>query len=88
MNAKLLEAASVVIPNKQMLVNVISRRVKQLARGHRPLIEFVPGMGLADVALTEVIDAKLTYELTPIDGVTADAEKVLEFPTGTRKKVG
>lgn len=85
MNAKLLSAASAVIPSPQMLVNVISRRVKQLARGHRPLIEFVPGMGLADVALTEVIDGKLTFEST-LEDATVDAANVLEFPAKTRKK--
>ena len=55
MKAHLLKAANEVILDQQMLVNVISRRVRQLSLGHRPLVEFAPGMGLADVALTEVI---------------------------------
>ena len=64
MKAHLLKAANEVILDQKMLVNVISRRVRQLAQGHRPLIDFTPGMGLADVALTEVINHKLTYEST------------------------
>ena len=55
MKAHLLKAANEVILDQKMLVNVISRRVRQLSLGHRPLVEFAPGMGLADVALTEVI---------------------------------
>jgi len=64
MKAHLLKAANEVILDQQMLVNVISRRVRQLSLGHRPLVEFAPGMGLADVALTEVIQKKLSYEST------------------------
>lgn len=64
MKAHLLKAANEVILDQKMLVNVISRRVRQLAQGHRPLVEFTPGMGLADVALTEVINKKLTFEST------------------------
>ena len=64
MKAQLLKAANEVILDQKLLVNVISRRVRQLSQGHRPLVEFAPGMGLADVALTEVISGKLTYEST------------------------
>ena len=64
MKAHLLKAANEVILDQKLLVNVISRRVRQLSHGHRPLVEFAPGMGLADVALTEVISGKLTYEST------------------------
>ncbi len=86
MNSNLLRAASTIIPNQQLLVNVISRRVKQLARGHRPLVAFVPGMGLADVALTEVIEAKLTFELAPEDPAKPDDEKVVAFPAVASRK--
>ena len=53
MNAELLKAATEVVHNQQILVNIVSRRVRQLSLGHRPLVEFVPGMGHADVALTD-----------------------------------
>ena len=45
MKADLVKAASEVIPNQQILVNMISRRVRQLCLGHRPLVEFSPGLG-------------------------------------------
>ncbi len=85
MNAKLLNAASIVLPDQQMLVNVISRRVKQLALGSRPLIAFVPGMGLADVALTEVIEGKLTFESTLGQMAQPEAAKVVRFPIATKQ---
>ena len=54
MKAELVQAASAVIPNQQILVNMISRRVRQLCLGFRPMVEFVPGMGNADIALMEI----------------------------------
>ncbi len=88
MKSALLNAASLVVPKTQILVNMISRRVRQLSQGHRPLVEFVPGMGLADIALTEVIQGKLTYESTfGLDKTeTAPAPKVVTFPAGAGKK--
>ena len=62
MQSQLLEEASKKIPSPQVLINVVSRRVRQLSAGHRPLIEPAPRMGLADIALKEIIDGKLTYE--------------------------
>jgi DNA-directed RNA polymerase subunit omega len=60
MNSNLLAAASKVIPLTELLVNVVSRRVRQLNLGHRPLVATPPGMGTADIALTEIIEGKLT----------------------------
>jgi DNA-directed RNA polymerase subunit K/omega len=70
MQATLLTNAATVIPNQHLLVNVVRLRVRQLMRGHRPLIPTPPGMGLADVALSEVIAGKLTHESAP--GVIPD----------------
>ena len=86
MNAKLLDAASTVVPSQHMLVNVISRRVKQLAFGHRAMVAFVPGMGLADIALMEVIEKKLTFESTLGQNAKPEADKVVPFPAVARKK--
>jgi DNA-directed RNA polymerase subunit omega len=62
MNAKLIAAASKVIPSTDLLVNVVSRRVRQLTLGHRPLVVVPPGMLAADIALTEIIEGKLTSQ--------------------------
>jgi DNA-directed RNA polymerase subunit omega len=64
MNANLVKAANEVVPNQQILVNMVSRRVRQLALGHRPLVENTIGLREADIALTEIATGKLTYEST------------------------
>jgi len=82
MHPVLLKSASAVIPNPQLLVNVIRQRVRQLIRGHRPLIVATPGMGFCDVALSEVIAGKLSYEAAP--GVKPDGSfaPIVTFPGG------
>src|SRR5688572_8812738 len=65
MTTQLLQDAAQVIPNQQLLINVVSRRVRQLGLGHRPLVEATPRSSLTDIALREIIAGKLTYELTP-----------------------
>ena len=64
MKAELVEAASKVITSPQILVNMVSRRVRQLTLGHRPLVVCAPGLGAADIALTEIANGKLTFEST------------------------
>jgi len=64
MQTHLLEKAATVITSTQVLVNVISRRVRQLMDGHRPVVEVQPRMGLADIALSEVTEGRITYEHT------------------------
>ena len=65
MTTQLLQEAAQVIPNQQLLINVVSRRVRQLGLGHRPLVEATPRSSLTDIALREIIAGKLTYELAP-----------------------
>src|SRR6266487_2358670 len=52
MKADLVKAASEVILNQQILVNMISRRVRQLSFGHRPMVEYAPGLGSARMGKT------------------------------------
>ncbi len=84
MKADLIAAASKVVSNQQILVNLVSRRVRQLAFGHRPLVEFVPGLGHADVALSEIASGKLTYESTFGQNGNSEGQlssgDVIEFP--------
>jgi len=86
MNANLIAAASKVIPSNELLVNVVSRRVRQLTFGHRPLIVVPPGMLAADIALTEIIGGKLTSE--PAVGEDKPEADVVVFPgvVTSRKK--
>jgi DNA-directed RNA polymerase subunit omega len=62
MTTQLLQEACQVIPNQQLLINVVSKRVRQLGLGHRPMVETTPRMSLTDIALKEIIAGKLTYE--------------------------
>ena len=80
MNADLLTAASEVIPNQQILVNMVSRRVRQLSLGHRPLVQCAPGLREADIALTEIANKKLTFELTFGQNGNAASVEVVQFP--------
>ncbi len=64
MSSLLLEEALKKIPSQQLLVNVVSKRVRQLSQGHRPMIDIGVRMGFADIALTEVIEGKLTFEMS------------------------
>jgi DNA-directed RNA polymerase subunit omega len=84
MKAHLIEAASQVIPNQQILVNVVSRRVRQLTLGHRPMVDVAPGTRSADIALTEIIQKKLTFEST--FNTDANNAVVVPFPTANGRK--
>ena len=86
MQSTLLSSASVTIPNQHLLVNVVRLRVRQLMRGHRPLVATPPGMGLADIALSEVIAGKLIHESVP--GLLPDQSfmPIVAFPGGKLEK--
>jgi DNA-directed RNA polymerase subunit omega len=60
-----LRAALVVIDDPNILVNVISTRVKQLKRGSRALVVSLEKLSLEDTALREVAEGKISYELGP-----------------------
>lgn len=59
MKSDLVEKASQIIPDPQILINVISKRVRHLNGGRSPVVAVRPGMGAADIALTELIEGKI-----------------------------
>lgn len=61
-----LSRAREVIPDVYILVNVVSRRVKQLRRGARPLVQSLEKLELEDVALREIGEGKISYEIAII----------------------
>jgi DNA-directed RNA polymerase subunit omega len=74
MTTQLLQEAAQVIPNQQLLINVVSKRVRQLGLGHRPMVETTPRMSLTDIALKEIVAGKLSYEsLQAADGAASSA---------------
>ena len=58
-----LKAALLKIEDPNILVNVVSRRVKQLRRGHRALVESLQKLTTEDIALREIIEGKISYEM-------------------------
>ena len=58
-----LRSALAVIDDPTVLINVVSRRVKQLKRGNRPLVESLEKLSAEDTALREIAEGKITYEL-------------------------
>ena len=62
MRDEYLKEAIKIIPDTNALINVVSRRVKQLKRGHRPLVESLEKLNPEDIALREVIEGKINYE--------------------------
>jgi DNA-directed RNA polymerase subunit omega len=67
MNAELCKKAAEKVGNPNVLVNIVSRRVRQLNSGggglSRPLIANVGNLGAADIALREIIEEKIGWDL-------------------------
>jgi DNA-directed RNA polymerase subunit omega len=76
LNAELCKRALEKVGNPNVLINLISRRVRQLNTGgggsSRPLVGNTTSMGAADIALLEIIDDKLGWQALESD--TAKAE--------------
>jgi DNA-directed RNA polymerase subunit omega len=67
MNSELCRLALEKVGNPNVLVNVVSRRVKQLNAGGgglgRPLVQDPTGLGAADIALREIVEGAIDFEL-------------------------
>ena len=64
MNTELLTAAKERIPSIPVLINMLSKRVRQLNAGFRPYVKpESPGEEKLDIALREVADGKLIAEI-------------------------
>ena len=59
MKSNLVDEAAKIVTDPQVLINLVSQRVRQLNSGRSPLIDAMPSMGIADIALTEIIEGKL-----------------------------
>ena len=64
MDSKLLKAAHEKIPSVPVLVNLISKRERELINGAKPLIRPESlDIDKCDIALQEVVDGKLVAEI-------------------------
>jgi DNA-directed RNA polymerase subunit omega len=82
MNAALVKKALEKVLNPNILVNLVSRRVRQLNSGgggrSRPLVADVVNLGAADIALREIVEEKMGWEMPEIVELTR--------PTGRNRK--
>ena len=82
MNAELIKKALEKVGNPNVLVNLISRRVRQLNSDgglrSRPLVLNTGNLGLADIALREIIEEKMGWEMPEVVTLTR--------PTGKKRK--
>ena len=64
MNVNYLASAKDRVNNVPLLINMVSRRVRQLIAGQRPLVKpDSPNMPPMDLALKEIAEGKLTAEI-------------------------
>ena len=62
MRTELVEKASEIVTDFPLLINMVSKRVRQLNNGRSPLIPVIERLGAADIALTEIIEGKIVLE--------------------------
>ena len=79
MNAEFTKKALEKVGNPNVLVNLISRRVRQLNAGagaiSRPLVADTQNQGAADIALREIIEDKIGFEMPEIVELTRPVNK-------------
>ena len=80
MNAELCKKSLEKVGNPNVLINIVSRRVRQLNIGGggmgRPLVDVPPTLGAADVAMTELLEDKIGFNLPePVAAVRPTPKK-------------
>jgi DNA-directed RNA polymerase subunit omega len=79
LNAELTKKALEKVGNPNVLVNLVSRRVRQLNSGagavSRPLVDVPATMSVADIALTEIIEDKIGFEMPELVELTRPTAK-------------
>jgi hypothetical protein len=82
MNAELVKKALEKVVNCHVLINLVSQRVRQLnsAAGGRcnPLVADITNLGAADIALREIIEDKIGFDMPAI--------VELKRPTGRNRR--
>jgi DNA-directed RNA polymerase subunit omega len=67
LNAELCKQALDKVGNPNVLVNLISRRVRQLnaggGPGNRPLVSETATLGVTDIALREIVEGKMGWDI-------------------------
>jgi DNA-directed RNA polymerase subunit omega len=86
MNSELVKKALEKVINPHVLVNLLSRRVRQLNSGHngscRPMVAHAENLGVADIALREIIEDKMGFEMPEIIQLTRPTGRNRRKPQG------
>jgi DNA-directed RNA polymerase subunit omega len=79
MNAELQKKCLEKVGNPHTLINLVSRRVRQLNAGSggisRPLVDDAHTLGVADIALREILEEKITFQLPELAEPTVAPKK-------------
>jgi DNA-directed RNA polymerase subunit omega len=79
LNSELCKQALAKVGNPNVLINLISRRVRQLNSGaggsSRPMVLEAAGMGVADIALKEIIEDKLGWMMPELESPAVEHAK-------------
>ena len=79
MNPEFAKQALAKVGNPNVLVNLVSRRVRQLNAGggplSRPLISDTGNLGLGDIALLEIIHDKMGFDMPEQNVLTTEKPK-------------
>lgn len=91
MNADLVNKALEKVVDPYVLVNLQSRRVRQLNAGGgkicRPLVTNTVNLGVADIALREIIEDKMGFDMPEFVPLTRSAGQNRRRPHGWGKPV-
>lgn len=74
-----LDVALQQVPNRYILINIVSKRVRQLIEGFRPLTTTEGNLSHMDIALKEVSEGKIAFKLP-------DQKELAEERARRRKK--
>jgi len=89
MNAILVKQALEKVLNPNVLVNMVSRRVRQLTTGgggsSRPLVADTTNLGAADIALLEIIEDKMSFDMPEIIELTRPTARGRKTPQNWQK---
>ena len=62
MRDEYLQEAQQIVNDPNTLINMVSRRSKQLKHGSKPLVESLQKLEPEDIALREIIEGKISYQ--------------------------
>jgi DNA-directed RNA polymerase subunit omega len=79
LKSQYLEVALQQVPNRHILINIVSKRVRQLIEGFRPLTTTEGNLSHMDIALKEISEGKIAFKLP-------DQKELAEERARKRKK--